>query len=324
VSSAAKETTKSIPPSRRKTSRSSTDQTETSTQSTNGSPPNPFSESRNVAVGSNGGAATQAPETQIARAAQNGNGAIDVPTIQTSPASYAYLALAAETLEDIERVRIAAENRRRALTHPEQKINLPEDHPHVAEAEGIAEALRGIEKQAELQVKRMVRQTPLGAWVKNTIGIGEKQAGRLLGVIGDPLTRLDQDTGEVLPRTVGQLRSYCGYGDAERQRRRKGEQANWNAKARMRTYLIAESCMKSPTSPYRKVYEEGRVKYAEAKHQSPCAQCGQKGKPAPVDSDLRDGHKHARALRLVSKAVLKDLWIAAGQSDLEVQPPHAR
>ena len=64
-------------------------------------------------------------------------------------------------------------------------------------------------------------------------------------------------------------------------------------------------------SPYRAVYDDGRAKYAESVHDVACRQCGSKGKPAPVGSELRDGHKHARAMRLVMKAILRDLWIEA-------------
>jgi hypothetical protein len=51
----------------------------------------------------------------------------------------------------------------------------------------------------------------------------------------------------------------------------------------MRVYLIAESCMQQIAqpernrlgSPYRVVYDEARVKYADAVHDvEPCAQCG--------------------------------------------------
>jgi hypothetical protein len=118
-------------------------------------------------------------------------------------------------------------------------------------------------------------------------------------------------------------------------RRAKGERANWNSAARMRARLVAESCVKQDSSSlYRLVYEDGRKKYADAVHAVDCPQCGMCGtcgKPpglgrqeheatgcserkvvkATVGTPLRDGHKHARALRLVSKEVLKDLFLAA-------------
>lgn len=87
-------------------------------------------------------------------------------------------------------------------------------------------------------------------------------------------------------------------------RRRRGQKANWSTDAKTRTYLIAESCMKNRRSPYRVVYDDGRAKYAEAIHAVACAPCS-----ALQGAPLRDGHKHARAMRLVMKAVLKDLWI---------------
>jgi hypothetical protein len=242
---------------------------------------------------------------------------------------YAFLYLAAEALEDMERTRIAAENRARALTHPDQHIGLPEDHPQVVNAQRIAKGLADLEHEVELDLCRVLRATPLGPWVKQTIGVGEKQAGRLLGVIGDPHYRTNPETGEITERTVGQLWAYCGY-SVERvnghgrldthdraavgvaPHRRKGQQGNWNPDARKRAWLIAGSCIKHAASPYRPVYDAGREKYLEAKHEVPCPQCGPAGKPAQSGSDLSDGHKHARALRLVAKAVLKDLWIAAG------------
>jgi hypothetical protein len=94
-------------------------------------------------------------------------------------------------------------------------------------------------------------------------------------------------------------------------RRTRGQRANWSAAARTRAYLVAESCIKQAESPYRKVYEEGRERYAGAAHAVPCHRCGPKGKPAPEGSPLSAGHQHARAMRLVMKAVLRDLWAEA-------------
>ena len=91
-------------------------------------------------------------------------------------------------------------------------------------------------------------------------------------------------------------------------KRARGQRANWSATAKMRAYLVAESCMKNRSSPYRAVYDATRAKYADAVHQVPCVRCGPSGKPAQPGSPLSDGHKHARALRAVAKEVLRDLW----------------
>jgi len=61
-------------------------------------------------------------------------------------------------------------------------------------------------------------------------------------------------------------------------------------------------------SPYRLVYDAARAKYADAVHPAQCVRCGPAGSPALAGSKLSDAHKLARALRAVSKAIVKDLW----------------
>lgn len=95
-------------------------------------------------------------------------------------------------------------------------------------------------------------------------------------------------------------------------KRTRGQKSNWSEEARKRAWLIATSCVKSAKGTrYRDVYDMTRAKYAEAVHSMPCVRCGPAGKPALVGSPLSDGHKHARALRAISKEVLRDLWIEA-------------
>ncbi|WP_347590361.1 hypothetical protein [Acrocarpospora sp. B8E8] len=123
-------------------------------------------------------------------------------------------------------------------------------------------------------------------------------------------------------------------------KRARGAKANWSDTARTRARLIAESCIKqlARTCPadaeqgfathadgcacarYRKVYDATRVKYADAIHHVECPQCGPKGKPAQPGSDLSRGHKHGRALRAVSKELLKDLWREARRIHEETTP----
>jgi hypothetical protein len=91
-------------------------------------------------------------------------------------------------------------------------------------------------------------------------------------------------------------------------KRQRGQRANWSTVAKTRAFLVAESCIKQRTSPFRAVYDGTRAKYADAVHAVECVRCGPKGSPAPAGSPLSDGHKHARALRAVSKAVLKEMW----------------
>jgi hypothetical protein len=223
-----------------------------------------------------------------------------------------HLAMAADVLDDLERVRIANENRLRQLTRSTEDsdgelrgFGLDEQHPDVARLAGLVDGLAKLEHEAELQLKRQLRRHPLGPWVKAARGVGEKQAARLLAAIGDPYWNTLYDR----PRTVSELWAYSGYHTVEGAApvRARGQKANWSASAKMRAHLVAVSIVKAG-GPYREVYDEARAKHADAVHQVECRRCGPSGKPAAVGSPVSAGHQHARALRAVCKAVLRDLW----------------
>lgn len=253
--------------------------------------------------------------------------------IENSARADALLLLYADALDDLERVRIATENRVRSLV----QVKGMEGSPEQARLEGLCDGLKAMEHGAELELKRALRSHPLGPWVKRTVGVGEKQGARLLAAIGDPGER----------RTVSQLWAYCGYhvlnpshdappaqyasagvhplhpdqsqhdslsllvgvdpssdtahgrtaahtdAGGVAPRRRKGVKANWNSTAKMRAYLIAESCIKQRHSPYRAKYDTRRAH------------------TATTHPEWTDGHSHADALRVVAKEVLKDLWVEA-------------
>jgi hypothetical protein len=76
----------------------------------------------------------------------------------------------------------------------------------------------------------------------------------------------------------------------------------------MRAWNIAGSMLKAgnrETYDKRKAATEGRV------HATECVRCGPSGKPAQPGSPWSDAHRHADALRIVSKELLKQLWRAA-------------
>lgn len=228
------------------------------------------------------------------------------------------LGILADVLDDLEKVRIANENRVRQLTRTEEDsdgeergFGLTLDNPMVKKLATSVEALAQAEKDATANLQRAMRAHPLGPWVKSQAGVGEKQAARLLATIGDPFWNDLHDR----PRTVSELWAFAGYAvhDGHAQARRRGERSNWSADAKMRTYLISVSCVKQSAekSKYRRVYDEGRTKYADAVHPHDCKRCGPAGKPALAGSPLSAGHQHNRAIRLISKELLKDLWIAS-------------
>ena len=228
------------------------------------------------------------------------------------------LGILADVLDDLETVRIANENRVRQLTRTEEDSDGEErghgltlDNPMVKKLVTSVESLAQAEKDATANLQKAMKAHPLGPWVKSQAGVGEKQAARLLATIGDPFWNDLHNR----PRTVSELWAFCGYAvhDGHAQARRRGERSNWSADAKMRTYLIAVSCVKQSAekSKYRRVYDEGRAKYADAVHPHDCKRCGPAGKPALAGSPLSAGHQHNRAIRLISKELLKDLWIAS-------------
>lgn len=256
------------------------------------------------------------------------------------------LALLADALDDIERTRIANANRLRQLTRDEpdadgeeRGFGLTLAQPQVAALADVVEALGKLEHAATLNLQRAVRKHSLGPWINATVGVGEKQGARLLAAIGDPYWNTLYDR----PRLVSELWAYCGLHvlpaaqvkpDTQMPRggggklgdpgqgateahttaagvaptRARGQRANWSTTAKTRAYLVAESCIKQARSPYRAVYDQGRTKYADAVHEVPCRRCGPSGKPAETGSLLSAGHQHARAMRLVMKEILHDLW----------------
>lgn len=305
------------------------------------------------------------------------------------------LRLAADILDDLERVRIANENRLRQLTRTgedadgeERGFGLDESHPDVARLAAMVETLGKVEHDATLNLQRKLRKHPLGPWVKAQRGIGEKQGARLLAAIGDPYWNSAKGT----PRTVSALWAYCGlhvlpadqtridahvdvvgriqlpagqvhpaiqaphaggdqlggpnpiHHDTHRPgvgvaaKRRKGVRSNWSGNAKMRAYLVAESCMKQLDKDCR----DGHTSREDQSSPAVPAQddAGRDGQGSPgthiipaisacacspyrVVYDTRrahtavthpewtDGHSHNDALRIAAKEILKDLWRAA-------------
>jgi len=227
-----------------------------------------------------------------------------------------YLCLLSDSLDDVEGLRIATENRVRALTRNEadsdgeiRGLGLDARSPEVATAIAMLDTMKSLEREATKALQREVRKSPLYGWVKRSRGIGEKQAARLLAVIGDPYWNDLHDR----PRTVSELWAYAGYSviSGSAQRRHKGVKSNWNDKAKSRAFLMAQSCVKAASGHYREVYDDARAQYSEALHPSDCARCGPAGEPALAGSPLSLGHQHARALRRVAKEILRDLWLEA-------------
>lgn len=242
--------------------------------------------------------------------------------------------LAADVLDDLERVRMANAARYGAMTGltPDGREWKPDkdevvrvagmapDHDAAVRFLSIFDALKAIEGSAVKDLEKAMKVHPMGPWVKAQRGLGLKQAGRLLAAIGDPFWRgvivREAEDGEVVttpegPRTVSALWAYSGLHVAEgvAVRRRKGVQSNWSTNAKTRAYLCAESCVKQLVKP---CTAEGHD--ADACVCSPFRVAYDRRKlitRATHAEDWTDGHRHADAMRYASKEILKAMWIEA-------------
>lgn len=227
-----------------------------------------------------------------------------------------FLGLTAESLNGVEALREASQNRLRALTRSEvdkdgevRGLGLTILDKRVLQAAEIVEDMLALEHRTVLMLQKSMKANPLNSWVSRQKGVGLKQGARLLASLGDPYW----NTLHNRPRTVSELWAYCGYSvvGGAAQRRSKGVKSNWSPDAKMRVFLVAVSCMKKKDGHYGKIYDSAREQYAESTHTSDCVRCGPTGHPAKAGTPLSAGHQHARALRRVSKEILKDIWVEA-------------
>lgn len=205
-----------------------------------------------------------------------------------------------------------------------------------------------LEHVAMIHLQDTLRLHLLHPWITAQKGIGDKQGARLLAAIGDPYWNDLHDRPRTVSELwaycgyhtiklpVGQgtttSQGVCadrnslpssgqpgsdapstsagagGYNVAAK--RTKGAKANWSATAKMRAYLIAESVVKSG-GPWREVYDKRKGATEGRVHVVPCVRCGPSGKPAQPGSDWSAGHRHADALRITAKEILKGLWTEA-------------
>ncbi|MCP3960202.1 MAG: hypothetical protein GY719_20350, partial [bacterium] len=99
---------------------------------------------------------------------------------------WATLVLLADCVDDLEKVRIANENRYRSLTSQEDwgKGVLP-GPDEVVMIEASIDGLKLMEKTAVKTLEKGMAAHPLGPWVKSQLGLGMKTVGRYLALVGD-------------------------------------------------------------------------------------------------------------------------------------------
>jgi hypothetical protein len=207
-------------------------------------------------------------------------------------------------------------------------------------AQGIANAMKGV-KQEESRLLREVgliwKTTPIGEWVERTGGLGSRVYW-LLGLL-PPIWEIAN------PAKIWKL---CGLHPDGAKRPAKGEFLGYSR--RLKSYAliyVGEPCMKVArkidgvtvfSSPFRVLYDNRRT-HTEITHPSMLAEgegcefcdlaySGTRKERAEhayererktVGKDCanrggvhwKDGHRHADALRYMTKAILRDAWKVA-------------
>lgn len=232
----------------------------------------------------------------------------------------------AATLDDIEGMRKATANRLRILTASEpdadgvvRGMGLGEGHYSVMALRQTLEDLEYIEKHTVKDLQTAMKRHPLSEWVKSQRGVGEKTAARLLAAVGDPYwideAEFEDDEGNVVyrparTRTVSELWAYAGL-HVDRPsnsavRRKKGVQSNWKTEIKTRAYLIAEACVKTGV---RKDLEDDTKRVATTKYGR--VYLDRRAHTGQTHPEWTLGHSHNDAMRIVSKELLKDMWVAS-------------
>lgn len=245
------------------------------------------------------------------------------------------LAVLAERVNDLEEFRKASSNQLSALTRgytPDKDgktrgYGLRKNHPAVLQSASIVYQIKAIEDDAVKRLQKKLKASPLGPWVLSQKGIGAKTIARLLAATGDPYW----NDLHGRPRTVSELWAYCGYRPGLR--KQKGVKANWSAPAKMRAFNCIEPVkqqLRKPCvslkdddgnhigavhvadcrcSPWRVIYDEAKAKYVGSVHSEECHRCTGKGQPpAEVGSPRKPAHIDQMAIRVATKALLKELW----------------
>lgn len=218
------------------------------------------------------------------------------------------LLILADAVDDLERLRIAGENRSRSLAEVKGLALSPEREV----MDSIVGDLLILEKQAVRTLERAMRAHPLGPWQRDTKGVGAKQLGRLLAAIGDPADRPN----------VAKLWQYCGHGDPARSHLRKGQPVEHSPVAKMRVRLIAKSAIRHRCMfcivHGRKIKAEGCEGWVPPPPQCECAEDGyiyrvvyDRERLKWQERDVGPAHREAHALRVVGKELLEDLWVEA-------------
>jgi hypothetical protein len=188
------------------------------------------------------------------------------------------------------------------------------------------ETLASLERAIDAQLSKLMRDHPAGPWIKATNGLGLPGVARLIGVVTCFTPGPMYGAAFERFQNVAKLWKYVGLDvrGGKAPRRERGIKSTWSPQGRKVCYQIIDSLLKvgdagrvskkghvSKGSPYRELYLRRRAAVDLRPLVGP-SKCpfGQEHR----DRNKRviecgDAHRHADAMRVAVKELLKDLWV---------------
>lgn len=175
----------------------------------------------------------------------------------------------------------------------------------------------GIQDRIDSLAKQMIalgREVgPVWDWMQGIKGLKSgKLAAQLLAQIDDISTFTN----------VSKLWRFCGFAviDGEREYRKGGEAAHYNARLKSTCFLIADQFIKQRTPGYREIYDAEKARLRQ-EHPEPEPD-DRRG--SPFKMRWTDQHIHAMAMRKMVKIFLQHLWLVWRESEgLPTNQPYA-
>lgn len=228
----------------------------------------------------------------------------------------------AYTRIQVQRLRIGFSNRISAMDR-----GVSPDTPRRREiAMRYYEAFQNLEEMVSKDMAREVRPYPIYERLIRVKGIGDTLAAKLISQIdieraqtapalwryagyGTVFAGVTFECGHTVAERVGTC-PVCGNENItnvqyDREKREKGVKSAYNGTLKTDVYLCALSFIKS-NSPYRRLYDEAKLKYAQTR------------------LDWTKAHQHQAALRVMVKVFLDHLWRVWRELEgLPTRPPYA-
>ncbi len=208
----------------------------------------------------------------------------------------------ARLLWDIQKLRIAVQNRKDAII----RDGLPEEWTVMHN--DVTDVLKKQESAVDRQLAKIVREHFMADWIEACPGLGYGGFGRIIGVTGS-LSNF---------ANVAKLWKFMGLHveDGTAPKKRRGIKAGWVPLGRVVAHQIGDAIVKLGRGKYREKYDFERAKKL-ALPRIPPSGCpmGQEHKDKSgkvlqcVKEEGTSAHMHNHALRLAVKEMLKDMWV---------------